>query len=188
MLTSPEFELEPITPVDIPAEAARTFWVRSGRYTDSPRLILPEFSQLLRISGPGEITTYIAEHSKAYAAVAEVESNAYVVDLDPDGRQVGAGEIRFALTNTRDFFRDKPFVGWTETEPGHQRQGLGKRRLLIMNLAATALYKHPLHSGTLMSDDAESLWQKLTADGLAEKYTEKDTAYKNGLVRYKFSR
>ncbi len=185
MHLSNNFEVSSVPPQDIPTDAALTFWERSGRYTDTPRLIVPGFNRLLQICGSDNITTYVAEHPKTYHTNGATESNAYLVDVNEEETQVGFGEIRFSISDQGPFFTDKPFVGWTQTEEGYKNAGLGRRRLLAMNIAALALYEKPLHSDTLTSEAAEGLWESLVTEGLAEKYIQ-HLANETSTDRYRF--
>ncbi len=94
------------------------------------------------------------------------------------------GEISYNPFRQEDFFQDKPFVGYTETDSAHKRKGLALRRLEIMNVLAKALYGFPLHSGILGEDnDARKVWGKLVDKKRARKIEENEL----GRVRYVFA-
>lgn len=68
-----------------------------------------------------------------------------------------------------------PYVGYTETYPDHRKQGLGKRRLVIMNAVAISLYDLPLSSANQVSDPERRIWERLVVEGKAKSY--KDGEY-----------
>ncbi len=92
----------------------------------------------------------------------------------------GRLDIRFAYNDRNIFFFGKPFVGWTETYDAFRRQGLGKRRLEEANAYSLAEYGRPLHSDTIVMEEAERTWQTLCDEGRAEQFEEK------GKVRFRF--
>lgn len=116
--------------------------------------------------------TFAAKQTKTYDTNGDTEELVYLIDLDSNGKEEGHGEIRMNVSNDDPYFKNKPFVGYTATEDGFRRQGLGTRRLLIMNTFTQILYDLPLHSDTLITDDARRLWERLVAEGKAIKYQE----------------
>lgn len=84
------------------------------------------------------------------------------LDLDEHGERVGFGEIWLRVG-------ESPMVGYTETATG-TRQGLGLRRLLVMNYVAEQQAGELLHSGSQISPSAAGVWGKLISLGVAEPY------------------
>lgn len=127
----------------------------------------------MRFVHPDGDYSWLAQHDKTYDEYSEaVESNTYVFDTNPDNEITGVGEIRFARSSDDPYFKDKLFVGWTKTELGFERQGLGRRRLLVMNMVSHALYGCALHSDTLLSEPAQRLWEGLVDESAASRYNE----------------
>ncbi|MDO8621940.1 MAG: hypothetical protein Q7R80_01800 [bacterium] len=118
--------------------------------------------------------SYVAERNpKTYAGGRPgVEREAYVVDVGTDGRVMGWGEIRYNITDPASYFKEKPLVGYTRTEPEFQRRGYGLRRLIVMNAMAHAFFGFPLHSDTVIRPEAERRWEDLVRTGRARKYKE----------------
>lgn len=184
MLKTVELRIAAVTSSDIPASVEDNFCENSGIHTMDGEISLDQFDHLLRIDGLGA-TTYLGEHEKLLA-IGDTERTTYLVDLTNDERQtIGHGEMRFNTSSNTDYFKDKPFVGYTRTydkrpDRDFSHRGYGRRRLHALNLAAQTLYNLPLHSDTLRSPAATRLWEKLVADGLAEMYMQ------DWHARYKF--
>lgn len=116
--------------------------------------------------------TFAARQIKTYDTNGETEELVYILDLDNEENEKGHAELRMNISNNDPYFKNKPFVGYTETEDDFRKQGLGARRLLIMNVFAKILYVLPLHSDTLISAEASSLWKRLVEEGKATTYLE----------------
>lgn len=114
--------------------------------------------------------TYVATTTKIYSG-DDVEESTYFIDMQ-GGSVAGYGELRKNLTKGGSYFTDKPLVGYTETEPTMRRQGLGLRRLEIMNAFSQMKYQLPLYSDTLLQPDAKRRWEELVQVGKAEKFKE----------------
>jgi len=187
-----ELSLELIDAEDIPAEVAKDFWYESGKLSSEPGLVPPEFQSLLYIADNSrsisDIVTFAGFYEKRNDTNQQAEHLVCLADVDEhgDGEIVGVGELRYAKTDTRAYFQQKPFVGYTETVVEHMRKGLGRRRLFAMNALAQHLFGLKLHSDTCLSEEAERLWRRLVREGIAKQYTETDTSREDGLVRYKF--
>lgn len=181
MLKTAELQITAVTSADIPTSVGDYFSENSAVLTMDGEISLNEFDHLLRIDGMGA-TTYLGEHEKLYAT-GDTERVSYLVDMTEDSAQaIGRGELRYNESSNTDYFKDKPFVGYTRTYDTHLEKGYGRRRLHALNLAAQTLYNLPLHSDTLRSAPATRLWEKLVVDGLAEMYRQDQHA------RYKFIR
>jgi hypothetical protein len=166
MLTTAELQITAVTPSSIPEGVGEYFRASSAVLTLDGEIPLQQFDHLLRIDGMGA-TTYLGEHEKLLA-VGDTERTTYLVDL----------------TSDTDYFKDKPFVGYTRTYSDQlagdfSHRGYGRRRLHALNLAAQTLYNLPLHSDTVRSAPATRLWENLVADSLAEMYMQgQHTRYK----------
>ena len=183
MLKTAELHIAKVMPSDIPYGVGDNFSANSSLYTMDGEISVDEFDHLLRIDGMGA-TTYLGEHEKLLAT-GGTERTTYLVDMTDDGTHtIGRGEMRYNDSSNTDYFKDKPFVGYTRTystypEKDFSKRGYGRRRLHALNLAAQTLYNLPLHSDTLRSPAATRLWEKLVIDGLAEMYMqEQHTRYK----------
>ncbi|MDQ5883583.1 MAG: hypothetical protein QG654_497 [Patescibacteria group bacterium] len=137
----------------------------------SQRFILPEeyypgnFEGLFLLKHENGDITYVATQIKFD------EYNTYFFDTR-DGEEIGHGELRFAKDSEDEFFKDKPFVGFTDTEENFRRQGLGERRLLEMGAYSRQIYNLPIYSDTLISENAKALWNKFVSLGMAEVFIE----------------
>lgn len=119
-------------------------------------------------------TTYIALQKNKSAAVSDlpVQSALYIYEADNEsGLEIGSGEI--VLSGSLDL--DVPYVGYTKTngafpdEPNFTKKGFGRKRLFTMNAMTQMLKYGSLKSSDLMEPNAESLWENLVSDGIAEK-------------------
>lgn len=103
----------------------------------------------------------------------------FASDISPDGRAMGSG-YSFIELDEKDRERTRPIVGHTYTEPAFARQGLGLRRLIILNEANKKWFKDSLGSDSFVteregSSQAKRLWEQLETAGLAVK---EDIAYR----------
>jgi hypothetical protein len=182
------FELHTISEDQVSPHIQAELLSRSELYTapSAPPLDIQDMNLLKFEHGNGD-TSYLGEHIKTYQN-GQVESNTYIVDINQDSRLTGKAEIRFAADREDSYFKNKPFVGWTETLEDFRGEGLGRRRLLVMNTASLALYGHLLHSGTLQHDPAVSkMWDRLVEEDLATRYSEVDSKTGEELARYHFT-
>ncbi len=152
--------------------------VRDHFERQSCKFILPEefkqknFSVFYRFEHPHGDVTYVGQQDKTYdTKEGDTERLTYFADMRGDVI-TGYIEVRYALTNTSDYFKDKPFVGFNRTHDRFQGQGLAQRRLEEANAYTQAEYGYVLNSDTLLSEEAKGVWEKLVALGKAEKYIE----------------
>lgn len=120
------------------------------------------------------VTTYPALFVNPESSNHTQETNLIVVDVDHSGDCVGIGIVTHIVGSLSPAFFDKPFVGFTETEIGAQRQGLGRQRLLIMNDLSEKHFGAPLNSDSYGDTEPEArrIWLKLIREGRAEEYLE----------------
>lgn len=140
------------------------------RYLDPDMYDPRAFYDVRRVTLGNGDEIFVASRTKSYRD-AGTEESTYVIDTR-DGGILGFGEIRWRLTQVTGYFRDKPFVGFTETRRPHRRTGLAERRVRVMNALARQKYGLPINSDTCISDDARKLWEKLVSEGMARKYKE----------------
>ncbi len=146
----------------------------------SRRFILPEeykkgdFNDIFLIHHMNGDETYVAQQIKKFGDEFK-EQNTYFVDTR-NNEITGRGELRLGLETEEEYYKDKPTVGYTFTKEDYQNQGLGKRRIEIMNAFSRMDHGLPLYSDTLMADkNAEKVWQSLEQKGKAKKIQEGDT-------------
>ncbi len=162
---------ETIEATDIPLDVMNFFENRSKQ------LILPEdyepgnFEGFQAVRHENGDITYIARQTKTYSTNRETEQLNYLIDFNNQNEETGYAELRLNETNS-SYFKNKPFVGFSNTETKYRKQGLGTRRLLTMNALAQSQYHNPLNSDTLLSKGAENLWKGLVKKGLARTYQE----------------
>jgi hypothetical protein len=76
-----------------------------------------------------------------------------------------------------------PVPGWSDNAFDHKQQGLGERRLALMNAFSRTFYQLPLRSSPEINGKARRLWAQLAQDGRAVMLDEKDNY---GFPRYEF--
>jgi hypothetical protein len=91
----------------------------------------------------------------------------YFVDADANGAVQGVSEVCLREQDS-DFFRDKPFVSWTQTQEESRQRGLGMRRLRVMGAMSQEIFNLPLYSDTNMTDQARRLWERIVTEGGAK--------------------
>jgi hypothetical protein len=182
-LVVPDFTVESKVADSLPPVVNDFFEMRSRMY------VLPEnakgvagFDFMCTIDcAQDSILRYVGSERKIYDTDGTDETLVNIIEVTVGSNKVlGHGEIRLGHSE-EPFFKDKPFVGFTRTNPEFLRQGLGMRRVFAMNHLTRLLFDLPLNSSTLLSEDAARLWQRLCTDNLAESYLEGDRK------RYAFS-
>jgi hypothetical protein len=100
------------------------------------------------------------------------EDVVFLVDTDENGRKIGTGILAMGIVESSPLY-GKPYVGYTGTEIGHTRRGLGARRLKLMNQLALKRHNQALHSAVGDEEDfsyeARKVWEKLVKNGEAEQ-------------------
>lgn len=173
LMTSETLSLQPhnISTELIPTDVANYFSFRSRKLTDAPPLPIADFDDLMIFNFGDAGNVYAAAHTKSYRTDT-VERLVYLADTDATGNLQGSGEVRLTVTDQSDYFRDKPFVGFTRTRRGYRELGLGMRRLHVMNAVTNNLFNLPLYSDTSVAPKAQRLWHRLVEQGVAEEYME----------------
>jgi len=143
------------------------------------------YTDLERSDGINGTTIYKGVVVKPYEH--STEKTVQFVEVDEEDRFVGRAEIRYQVGALTDFFIDKPFVGATFTEKDRRREGLGRNRLLYMNLTSRSLFGFYLHSDTIFADpSAHRMWEELVSVGVANRYMQKGTS-KGRSERFRFN-
>jgi hypothetical protein len=169
----PEAEIEECAITDLPAAALEYFEFKSSQFISADEYKPGAFEKIFVVKFPGGKTSYLAQQTKTYETTGEREKQTFIADVE-DGEVTGVAELRFNVKcakKNKAFFKDKPFIGWTETR-GPKKTGAGTRRAFLMNAIARMCYGLPLYSDTLTSADMKKLWEKLTAQGKARKFKE----------------
>ncbi len=162
--------LEPCIPSDLPAAAVACFAVRSKCATGEPAQPA-DYLEFARVpSAP--VTAYIG-HLMITHENGLIEEELYIADVTEDGTLAGYGTVRKLQNPVLPELQDIPFVGYTKTlqtpEQDYRRQGLGMRRLFVMQNAAQQVLSGPLHSGFTREPAADRLWKRLAQDDIAEE-------------------
>ncbi|MFA7298272.1 MAG: hypothetical protein WC010_01370 [Candidatus Absconditabacterales bacterium] len=185
-LTDGEEQIIEIKREDIPKEVIVLFEGYSRLY------ILPEeykegnFEQYgyIKHTTPTSFITYFALQEKTIDKKYK-EKQIYLFERDKKGNKIGHGEIRLGIEYKKkdeDFFKDKPFVGFTDTEDDYKNKGYGKKRIQTMNMISKQTRGLKLHSDVLFSDpNAQKIRERLEKEGLAKRYKRK-----NGRDRFCF--
>lgn len=170
----PSGEVHELQLSDIPADVLEHFEGKSSCY------ILPEnyhpgnFQTLFLLEKTPNEKIFGATQTKTYGTEnpdTSTEELTYLVDV-LDDKITGYGEIRFNTSKENEYFKDKPFVGFTRTYKEFMGKNLGTQRLQTMNEVCLALYKRPLSSDSIISEPAKKVWEKLAAKGEAEIFKE----------------
>ena len=177
----PEADIKKVDISEIPVPPLNFFKKRSLNLTNNKEYIPSSLDSFYMIHYEDGNTSYIATHTKTYAINGDTEKLVYIYDEGAQNNQIGYGEIRYNEARKTDYFNNKPFIGYTDTNKDYRRKGLGRRRLRTMNAISLYLYGLPLHSDTLIGNESGSIWKGLLKQG--EVYS-----YKQGkAVRYAFN-
>jgi hypothetical protein len=171
----PGGKIEEISINSIPEKAMNYFEAKSKQLI-SPKDYKPDnFEKFFLVNHADGKQTFLAQQTKNYANPnGGIEKLTYFVDMENE-KVLGRAELRLNIKYPEeyaDFFKDKPFVGWTSTEEDFQRSGFGKRRLYLMNAISQTFYGLPLYSDTSISPSAKSMWESLVQKGEAKKFKE----------------
>ncbi len=174
----PDGKIESVTIADVPEEVLHFFEFKSGQFLSPNDYTLGNFEDFFRVRHCDGKETFLAQQTKTYPQgfleAGDTERLTYFVDVDGD-KIIGRSELRL---NTKcpeeylEYFKDKPFIGWIETHEDLWKQGLGTRRMYLMNAYSRMLYGLPLYSDTVNSPRMESLWETLVKKGKAGKFKE----------------
>jgi len=175
----PSGDIEEISSEDIPDFVMELFERKSQQFIDLKDYKPGDFERFFLIKHSDGSKTYIAQQTKTYSTNKDTEMLVYFVD-SLDEEVFGYSELRFNISNPSEYFKDKPFVGYTETYginkntgKTNRKKGLGTRRLLVMNAFSNAFYALPLYSDTLTEEEnAKPIWEKLMQQGKAKKIKE----------------
>jgi GNAT superfamily N-acetyltransferase len=116
--------------------------------------------------------TYVVKQTKSNKWGIGESEIVYFVDQNSNGDVAGYSKVR--LLKSEDLsYKDKPYVANIFTRESHRRQGLGKRRYLLMNAVTQMLFGLPLHSDKSLTSDAKRRWEDLITEGKAVSYLDK---------------
>jgi hypothetical protein len=170
----PAGEIKEVDLAELP-EAARVLHKLAMMYLSPEKFDPDGFGPAKAIKHADGGQTYLASYEKDYGgASGGVEESTYLIDVDEAGDYCGYGEIRHSVSSDSEYFKDKPFVGYTRTEKGKGKKGLGLRRMAMMNAVSHMMYGQPLYSDTIQSEQAQRLWEALVKQGDAVKFKEGD--------------
>lgn len=165
----------PISAEQVPDVVTRTF-EESTHPNPKERLGLQAFKNLWIFDDDRAITTYVGMYDRTLDedGLGPFEDTlTHVVDTDQD---VVAGETIATYRHTEGdtFYSGTPTVDWTETNDQYLRQGLGIRRVQILDQVTQSVHDAPLHSAPSWNqeDAAEALWRRLVEAGKAEQYVD----------------
>src|SRR4030042_2157230 len=170
----PDGKISEVSVEIIPRGAMKYFEGKSSQFISPDKYKPGNFEKFFLIQHADGSKTYLAQQTKTYDTSRTTEKLTYFIDIREE-EVVGRSELRHCVNwnkGSQKYFKDKPFVGYTSTKEGMQRTGLGTRRLFMMNAYSLMDYGLPLHSDTLMSPEAEILWEKLAERGMAIKFKE----------------
>jgi len=132
----------------------------------SKRFILPKeykkgnFEQLYKIQYNNNDQTFVATQNKTFDLI-------YLIDTNQENIKTGHGEIiirrNHNLTNIPDPCGLVAFIG---TDDNFTRQGLGERRLCVMNALSQSLHNVPLYISGIIKSTGEPFFEKMSEKGL----------------------
>jgi hypothetical protein len=166
----PKGEIKSITLEDIPSHIMERFEGYSKRFIIPEEYRKNNFDYAFLLESKNYMT-YIISQEKNYKEENHVEKSIYLFEYNSNSENIGHGEIRFGYESEKAFFKDKPFVGFTQTEDKFQRQGYGLNRLRIMNGLSYMFFNLPLNSDETLTNKAKKVWNKLLDNTEAKKYT-----------------
>lgn len=168
--------------VELPEVAIDFFELMSSRFIYDNSYKPDNFYFYGKIVHENSDVTFFAQQTKtAFTTEMVIEQLTYFFDMRGSDK-IGHGELRFNDTSTHPFFMNKPVVGYVETVKGLWKQGIGVRRLCMMNAYAQMVYGLPMYSCDTMAYSLSRFsWEKLFQQSMVEKITSSE-----GKHRYNF--
>lgn len=140
-----------------------------------------EYDAIYRIDSHDGIVSYACPFTFGQTEYIDPEKKVDLVDC-AGNRLLGVGSASLMLNPESDYQKDQPFVRFTKTSPEYRREGLGIRRLQLLDALCKRLWSFPLRSSDSILPEARAVWEKLCELGLAEIWR-KDI---NGKLLYRF--
>ncbi len=109
-------EMTEIAYEDLPQCVRDHFEKQSRKFIHPDVYRVGDFSKLYCFSHRNGDRTYVGQQDKIYDTNKSTERLAYFSDTR-DGKLTGYLEMRLALTDLTKYFKNKPFVGFSRTEP-----------------------------------------------------------------------
>jgi len=162
--------METINLRDIPKNAMKIFEGYSARFISEKIYHLKNFNISAIIHHDLGYDSYLVSQLKEYFN-KNIESEIYIVETNRNKEIIGKIELRYNINNNKEYWKNKPFVGFTETF-NNFREGFGIRRLYYSNAITHAAYNLPLHSDTILDEKVIFMWEKLVNNNEAIKYKE----------------
>lgn len=170
----PSVKIKEITKQDIPTAAMDYFEHKSRSFINVDDYRPGNFEKFFVVEYDDGRKTFLAQQTKVYKEEAGTERSTYFFDME-NNKILGRAELRFNIKHPKKYeryFKNKPFVGWIETEKESRREGLGRSRLRLMGAFSQALYGLPLYSDTIISPEAKLMFESLVEKGEAKKFKE----------------
>lgn len=149
-------------------EAFATYF-SSGRIATASYDTFPnEFRNETNIPSYRRALTFEIAHDdggKTYGVRDSLIDRIYLHDRSDTDEYLGRGEIDHKTFDGEN----KPTVGDSVTTVQHRKNGLGMRRLKLMNALSRMVYQTPLTSGVIIHNSEKDLWEKLVGDDKAER-------------------
>jgi len=139
-----------------------------------------EFRNQVDIPSNRRALTFVITHAdggKTYGVKDSLMDRIYLHDRSDTDKYLGHGEIDYETFDGEN----KPTVGDSFTAVQDRKNGLGTRRLNMMDALSRMVYQTPLTSGVIIHDSEKNLWEKLVENGKAERIPSG-----NGPQRYRF--
>lgn len=169
----PAGEIEVARIEDLPSDVWYFFEKKSEAHLTKSEYQPKSFSRLFRVRHKNGDVTYLAVQTKIYNTKQDAEELIYFADTRRD-KMIGYSELHFNISSKSPYFKNKPLVSFTQTYNNYVKQGLGTRRLFLMNAMTQMLYKLSLYSDTLNSPDMKKIWESLVKQGKASKFKENE--------------
>ncbi len=127
-----------------------------------------EFRNEVDIPSNRRALTFAITHDddgRTYGVRDSLMDRIYLHDRSDKDEYLGHGEIDHETLDGKN----KPTVGDSFTAGQHRKNGLGMRRLKMMDALSRMIYQTPLTSGVIIHDSEKNLWEKLVQDGKVER-------------------
>ena len=138
------------------------------------------FESTYRVDAGDGITDYAGVFS--FSRTKDHPASKRIDLVDSFGNEVVGRGTAWLIDGVANF-ENMPFVAYTTTSLEHLRQGLGMRRLQLLNALCLDLWSQVLRSSDSIRPEARGVWEKLCQMGLAEVW--RDDANGKSVYRFK---
>jgi hypothetical protein len=165
---------------DIPESSMKMFEGYSARFIPLDKYFERNFDSSFVIDSEDYSRTFVVMQKKNYES-GNFELQIYISTLDVYANPLGHGEIRYNPQSTDEYFKNKPFAGFTSLDNKllsddelfvKMRLEVGLNQLNMMNALCCTIYGWPMYSDTITLPEEKPVWKHLLKKGKVSLFKE----------------